>query len=84
MFGDIFSLLPIALRAWIDTGNHPFLRLQARIIDARPEVSRKAFRYRAGADAAVVLGDIVVCGIPCADFSSMGTGGSGYAVPLVL
>ena len=72
VFGDIFGLLPLALRSWIDNGSHTFGSLQARIIEARPVVSRKAFCYRAETEVEVLLGDIVVCGIPCVDFSPMG------------
>ena len=72
LFGDILSLLPIDLQTWIAAGHRTITDLKRRIIADRPVVARKAFCHRAGHEVQICLGDILVAGIPCVDFSALG------------
>ena len=72
LFGDILSLLPETLQAWVREGGHSLELLKRRIFDSRPAVARTMFCHRSGTMVDVDLGSILVCGIPCIDFSPMG------------
>ena len=60
VFGDLFELLPGALRTWIETGGHSLEALQKAIVTARPTVAHMALCRRAGRSVEVCLGSKMV------------------------
>ena len=73
LFGDLCSLLPPSVRAWTASRPRSFRQLRRVIIDEKLRLLHNSFCFRAEAHINIDLGDILVSGIPCVDFSTYGS-----------
>ena len=72
LFGDILEPLDDDLRRALTKNHVSFGLMRRRIIEELAPLRRQLFCHRSKKLIEVVLGDVVVCGIPCVDYSSMG------------
>ena len=73
LFGDLCSLLPPSVRAWTASRPRSFRQLKNMIIDEKLRLLHNSYCSRAETLVNIDLGDILVSGIPCADFSTYGS-----------
>ena len=72
LFGDVLSLLPPTVLAWARKRDRTVDELKRAIVLDRPLLAFSSHCYRTGVDVEVDLGDVVISGIPCVDFSNYG------------
>ena len=73
LFGDITGLLPDSVRTWATQPDMVIERLKDRIIDGRVQLADAALCHRKQDHHLIDMGDVVVSGIPCEDYSSYGS-----------
>ena len=86
LFGDLCSLLLPSVRAWTASWPCSFRQLRKIIIDEKLRLLHNSYCSRAETLVNIDLGDILVLGIPCVDFSTYGSrkGRSGPTGMLIL
>ena len=73
LFGDVTLLLPDHIRIWANKPDMSIERLKERIVDGCIQLRTSVYCYREQRERFVDMGDIVVSGIPCVDYSTYGS-----------
>ena len=72
LFGDLCSVLPDDVYAWVKAKPRSVSQMRKLIITDQLMLRTHAYCYRSLSYELISLGDIVISGIPCIDYSSYG------------